>query len=89
METKKGGLKKIWDSFVGISTVVWQLLGGLKKFKMVTKVQKMLDSLQSSQIFAVMYPVTSTSSGTRLAKKIGIGRTNFAAVAMELKKGGF
>jgi hypothetical protein len=32
---------------------------------------------------------TSTSSGTRYAKKIGIGWTNFAAVAMETKKGGF
>jgi hypothetical protein len=31
---------------------------------------------------------TSTSSGTRKAKKIGIGWTNFAAVAMETKKGG-
>jgi hypothetical protein len=41
---------------------------GLKKFKvvavaMVTKVQKMLNSLQTSQSFAVMFPVTSTSSG--------------------------
>jgi hypothetical protein len=48
---------------------VWQLLG-LNKFKMaavamVTKVQKMLNSLQISQIFAVMLPVTPTSSGTR------------------------
>jgi hypothetical protein len=32
---------------------------------MVTKVQKMLNSLQTSQIFAVMFPVTTTSSGTR------------------------
>jgi hypothetical protein len=32
---------------------------------------------------------TSTSSGTRQAKKIGIGWTNFAAVAMKTKKGGF
>jgi uncharacterized membrane protein len=32
---------------------------------MVTKVQKMLNSLQISQIFAVMLPVTPTSSGTR------------------------
>jgi hypothetical protein len=32
---------------------------------------------------------TSTSSGTRWAKKIGIGWTNFAAVAMETNKGGF
>jgi hypothetical protein len=44
--------------------------GGLKKFKlvavaMVTKVQKMLNSLQTSQIFAVMILVTSASSGTR------------------------
>jgi hypothetical protein len=31
---------------------------------------------------------TSTSSGTRKAKKIGTGWTNFAAVAMETKKGG-
>jgi hypothetical protein len=42
---------------------------GLKKFKMaavamVTKVQKMLNSLQTSQIFAVIFPVTSTSSAT-------------------------
>jgi hypothetical protein len=36
---------------------------------MVTKVQKMLNSLQTSQSFAVMFPVTSTSSGTRQAKK--------------------
>jgi hypothetical protein len=33
METRKGGLKKIWDSFVGISTVVWQLLGGVEKIQ--------------------------------------------------------
>jgi hypothetical protein len=32
---------------------------------------------------------TSTASETRSAKKIGIGWTNFAAVAMETKKGGF
>jgi len=32
---------------------------------------------------------TSTSSGTKQAKKMGIGWTNFAAVAMETKKGGF
>jgi hypothetical protein len=33
---------------------------------------------------------TSTSSETRLAKKkIGIGWTNFAAVAMETKKGDY
>jgi hypothetical protein len=31
---------------------------------------------------------TSISSGTRWAKIIGIGWTNFAAVAMETKKGG-
>jgi hypothetical protein len=31
---------------------------------------------------------TYTSSGTREAKKIGIGWTNFAPVAMETKKGG-
>jgi hypothetical protein len=31
---------------------------------------------------------TSTSSGTRLAKTIGINWTNFATVAMETKKGG-
>jgi hypothetical protein len=44
---------------------VRQLLG-VNKFKMaavamVTKVQKMLNSLQISQIFAVMLPVTTTS----------------------------
>jgi hypothetical protein len=59
METKKGGFKRFLDSF-------W----GLQKFKMaavatVTKVQKMLNSLQTPTIFAVMFPVTSTSSGTR------------------------
>jgi hypothetical protein len=47
----------------------------------------MLNSLQTSQSFAVMFPVTSTSSGMRKAKKIGMGRTNFAAIAMEKKKG--
>jgi hypothetical protein len=62
----------------------------MNKFKMaavamVTKVQKMLNSLQTSQIFAVIFPVTSTSSRTRKAKNSGIGRTNFAAVAMEMK----
>jgi hypothetical protein len=67
--------------------------GGLNKFKMVavamvTKVQNFLVSLQTSQSFAVMFPVISTSSGTRQAKKIRIGRTNFAAVAIEVKKGG-
>ena len=55
----------------------------------VTEVQKMLNSLQTSQSFAVMFPVTSTSSGTRQAKKIGIGWTNFAAVAMEIKRGDY
>ena len=54
---------------------------------MVNKVQQMLNSLQTSQSFAVMFPVTSTSSGMRKAKKIGMGRTNFAAIAMEKKKG--
>ena len=73
---------------------VWQLLGGFNKFKMVavamvTKVQNFLVSLQTSQIFAVMFPITSTSSGTRQAKKIGIGLRNFATVAMETKKGVF
>jgi hypothetical protein len=33
---------------------------------MVTKVQRMLNSLQTLQIFAVVFPVTSTSSGTIL-----------------------
>ena len=52
-----------------IHRCVWQLLG-LQKFKMavvamVTKVQKMLNSLQTSQSFVVMFPVTSTSSETR------------------------
>jgi hypothetical protein len=55
---------------------------------LVNKVQKMLNSLRTSQSFAVMFPVTSTSSGTREAKKIRIGRTNVDAVAMEIKKGG-
>jgi hypothetical protein len=32
---------------------------------MVTKVQKMLNLIQTSQSFAVMFPVTSTSSGTK------------------------
>jgi hypothetical protein len=49
----------------------------------------MLNSLQTSQSFAVMFPVTSTFSGTRKAQKIGIGRANFAAVAMEIKRGEF
>ena len=45
---------------------VWEL----EKFKMaavamVTKVLKMLNSLQTSKSFAVMFPVTYTSSGTR------------------------
>jgi hypothetical protein len=73
---KRGDLKKIGflsSNFMklcrNIHRSVWQLLGGLKKFKMaavamVTKVQKMLNSLQTSQCFAVMFPVTSTSSGT-------------------------
>ena len=56
---------------------------------MVTKLQKMLNSLQTSESFAVIFPVTSTSSGTREAKQIGISRTNFDAVPMEIKKGGF
>jgi hypothetical protein len=41
---------------------------------MVTKMPKMLNSLQASQSFAVMFPVTSTFK--------------FAAVAMEIKKKG-
>jgi hypothetical protein len=49
---------------------VKQLLGGRKKLKMAavameTNVQNMLNSLQTSQSFTVMFPVTSTSSGTR------------------------
>jgi hypothetical protein len=32
---------------------------------MVTKVQKILNSLQTSQSFAVMFPVASTSSGMK------------------------
>jgi hypothetical protein len=41
-------------------------LGGLKKFKMAavaigTKVQKMLNSLQTSQSFAVMFPYQVSS----------------------------
>jgi hypothetical protein len=65
--------------------------GVLNRFKiaavaMVTKMQHIFNSLQTSQMFAVMFPVTSTSSGTRKAKKIGIGRTNFTTVAMEIKK---
>ena len=72
-----GGLKHFLDSFhqtssnfVGISTVVCGNFRGLHKFKMsgvvmVTKVQKMLNSLQTPKIFAVMFPVTSASSGTR------------------------
>jgi hypothetical protein len=73
---------------------VWQIWG-LNKFKMgavpmVTNLQKMLNSFQTSQMFAVMFPVTSTSSETREAKKkIGIGKANFAADAMEIKKGVF
>ena len=68
METKKGGFKKVLDSFHQTSCVA--AFGGLNKFKMVavamvTKVQKMLNSLQASQSFAAMFPVTSTSSGTR------------------------
>ena len=75
METIKGGFKKIWIPFMklcrNIHRSVWQLWGGgVNKFKMaagamVTKAQKILNSLQTSQIFAVMFPVTSTSSGTR------------------------
>ena len=75
METKKGRLNFFFlflsSNFMklcrNIHRSVWQLLGGWTKFKMaavamVPKVQKMLNSLQ---IFAVMFPVTSTSSGTR------------------------
>jgi hypothetical protein len=63
MGTKKGGFKKKLDSFhqtswnfVGISTVVCSSYWGLKKFKMaavamVTKVQKMLNSLQTADPF--------------------------------------
>ena len=101
MEIKKVGFIKKLDSFhqtswnfVGISTVGCGSYWRVEKIKMaavamVTKVQKMLNSLQTSQSFAVMFPATSTSGGTREAKKFGIGRTNFAAVAMEIKKGGF
>jgi hypothetical protein len=63
METKKEGFKKNLDSFyqtswnfVGISTVVCGSFWGLKKFKMaavamVTKVQKMLNSLHTADPF--------------------------------------
>ena len=75
--SKKGGFKKKLDSFhqnswnfVGISTVVCGNFWWLQKFKMaavamVTKVQNMLNSLQTPTIFAVIFPVTSTFSGTR------------------------
>ena len=56
---------------------------------MVTKVQKMLNSLQTSQIFAVMFLSHPHLVERDKPKKIGIGRKNIAAVAMELKKGGF
>jgi hypothetical protein len=75
---QKSGIKNIFgflsSNFMklcrNIHRSVWQLLGVEKKFKMaaiamVTKVQKLLNSLQTSQSFAVMFPVTSTSSGTR------------------------
>jgi hypothetical protein len=61
---KRGDLKKIWIPFIklhetlcrNIHRSVWQLLGGLKKFKMaavamVTKVQKMLNSLRTADPF--------------------------------------
>jgi hypothetical protein len=56
---KKGGFKKKlipFINFVGISTVVCGSFWGLKKFKMaavamVTKVQKMLNSLQTADPF--------------------------------------
>jgi hypothetical protein len=63
METTKGGFKHFLDSFhqtswnfIGISTSVWQLLRGWTKFKMaavamVTKVQKMLNSLRTADPF--------------------------------------
>jgi hypothetical protein len=56
---------------------------------MVTKVHTILNSLQTLQIFVVKFPVTSTSRGTRKTKQIGIGWTNFAAVAIEIKKRDF
>jgi hypothetical protein len=58
---------------------------------MVTKVQKMLNSLQTSQIFEVMFLLSHPHLVERdkPKKNIGIGRTNLAAVAMEIKKGGF
>jgi hypothetical protein len=34
-------------------------------------------------------PKDSTHYGEYISQKIGIGKTNFAAVAMEIKKGGF
>jgi hypothetical protein len=44
-----------------IHRIVWQLWGVEKNsIAMVTKVHKMLNSLQASQSFAVMFPVTST-----------------------------
>jgi hypothetical protein len=74
---KRGDLKKNWIPFIKLHETLQEYpllcvtaFGGLNKFKMVavamgTKVQKMLNSLQTSQSFAVMFPVTSTSSGTR------------------------
>jgi hypothetical protein len=58
METKKGGF--LSSNFMklcrDIHRSVWQLLGGLNKFKMVaiamvTKVQKMLNSLRTADPF--------------------------------------
>ena len=50
----------------------------------------MLNSLQTLQVFAVMFPLSHPHLVERdKLTKIGIGRTNFAAAAMEIKKGGF
>ena len=57
---KRGDLKINWIPFIKLHET-------LAVVAMVTKVQKMLNSLQTSQIFAVMFPVTSTSSGIRLS----------------------
>jgi hypothetical protein len=62
---------------------VWQLLG-LNKFKMaaiamVTKVQKMLNSLQISQIFAVMFPVTRQETLLQRFVKFGVNLKKIAS----------
>ena len=103
MEPKKEGFRKRLDffhqiswSFVGIATIECGSYWGLKQFKMaaVAMVNQGANNVKFTPNFTIFLHLRFLShprlvERDRLKKNIGIGRTNFAAVAMEIKKEGF